>query len=246
MKGSKGIQLSALLMAMLLIGMAFVPAVSAQAAQDVGATTSTDCPCSQGVGIADDSGAKVETTELSGVKRNEAMAQALSDKGVLKLREELIKSGYKPSIEKISAIKAATINESGTVATTLVAMPFSGADGNMTAVITFASNELGSAAAAVVVSNGMLTTLGYDSISGEVQIRGIDYCSFCMWAVGGICASITNMGCTAVCALTCRVVPNPAWAVICFGTCWLICNYIVSYDACGNDAEEICEEVGLC
>ncbi|MEA1999856.1 MAG: hypothetical protein U9N61_11125 [Euryarchaeota archaeon] len=100
MKESKGIQLSALLMAMLLIGMVFVPAVGAQTAQDVGVTTSTDCPCSQGIDIADDPGAKVKTTELSGVKRNEVMAQALSDKGILKLREELIKSGYKPSIEK--------------------------------------------------------------------------------------------------------------------------------------------------
>ena len=54
----KGIQLSALLMAMLLIGMAFVPAVGARTAQDVSVATSIDCPCSQGVGIAEDSGAK--------------------------------------------------------------------------------------------------------------------------------------------------------------------------------------------
>ncbi|MEA1895092.1 MAG: halocin C8-like domain-containing protein [Euryarchaeota archaeon] len=242
----KGIQLSALLMAMLLIGMAFVPAVGAQAAQDVGAATSIDCPCSQGIGIADDSGAKVETTELSGVNRNKAIAQALSDKGVLKLREELIKSGYKPSIEKISTTKAATINESGTITTTLVAMPFSGADGDVTAVITFASNELGSAAVAVVISDGMLTTLGYDSISGEVQIRGIDYCSFCMWAVGGICAFIAHQGCGAGCLYICTKVPNPLWAAICYGTCWLTCDYIVAYDKCGSGAAIICEEVGLC
>ena len=245
MEQSKGIQLSALLMAMLLIGMAFVPAVGAQAAQDVSAATSIDCPCSQGVGIADDSGAKVETTELSGVKRNKAIAQALSDKGVLKLREELIKSGYKPSIEKISAIKAATINESGTIATTLVAMPFSGADGNMTAVITFASNELGSAAAAVVVSNGMLTTLGYDSISGEVQMR-VDYCGFCMWSVDKICGFIAGKSCTAGCAALCLRVPNPAWVVICYGTCYILCRYVVAEEACSWGSEVLCEGVGLC
>ena len=220
MKESKGIQLSALLMAMLLIGMAFVPAIGAQAAQDVGAATSIDCPCSQGIDIADDSGAKVETTELSGVNRNKAIAQALSDKGVLKLREELIKSGYKPSIEKISAMKFAMVNESGgTITSTLVAMPFSGKDENETAVISFAYNELGSTAAAVVVSNGMFTTLGYDSISGTVQILKSEFWS-CMTecicdAEPATCMLILS-GCFAVCG-SCIAVPNPWSCAACAG-----------------------------
>ena len=245
MEQSKGIQLSALLMAMLLIGMAFVPAVGAQAAQDVGAATSIDCPCSQGIDIADDSGAKVETTELSGANRNKAIAQALSDKGVLKLREELIKSGYTPSIEKTSAMKATTMNESGTITSTLVAMSFSGKNENETAVITFVSNELGSAAVAAVVSNGMLTILGYDHISGEVQIRGI-VCDFCMWAVSKICAFIATAGCASGCAALCLKVPNPLWVVICWGTCMIICEFVIAYEACNWTTAQVCEGAGLC
>ena len=250
MKSRNGMRIISVFMTLLLVSAMAMPAMActpyAQPAQDGGAATSIGCPCSEGIDIVDDSDVKVETTELSGMEKNKAIAQALSDKSVLKLRKELIKSGYKPSIEKISATKAATINESGTITTTLVAMPFSGADGNVTAVITFASNELGSAAVAVVISDGMLTTLGYDSISGEVQILSIDYCSFCMWAVGGICAVIAHKGCGAGCLYVCTKVPNPLWAAICYGTCWLICDYIVAYDKCGSGAAIICEEVGLC
>lgn len=228
MEQSKGIQLSALLMAMLLIGMAFVPAVGAQAAQDVSAATSIDCPCSQGVGIADDSGAKVETTELSGVKRNKAIAQALSDKGVLKLREELIKSGYKPSIEKISAMKFAMANESGTITSTLVAMPFSGKDENETAVISFVYNELGSAAAVVVVSNGMFTTLGYDSISGTVQILETGFWSCvtdCVCAAEPAACTLILAGCVGACG-SCAAAPTPWNCIPCAG-CLLAFGYCV-------------------
>lgn len=61
-------------------------------------------------------------------------------------------------------------NESGTISSTLIGMPFSGKDENETAVISFTYNELGSTAAAVVISNGIITVLGYDSVSGTLQI----------------------------------------------------------------------------
>lgn len=102
-------------------------------------TPTMACPagtdCSQTGTLADDSGAKVKATKLSGVDLNEAKAKALSDEGVLKLREELIKSGYKPSIENISAKKFTMENESGAITSTLVGMPLSGKDENDTAVI---------------------------------------------------------------------------------------------------------------
>mgnify|MGYP000992890219 CR=1 FL=1 len=113
----------------------------------------------------------MKATKLSGVDLNEATAKALSDEDVLKLREELIKSGYKPSIENISVEKLTMENESGTISSTLIGMPFSGKDEIETAVISFTYNELGSTAAAVVIiSNGIITVLGYDSVSGTLQI----------------------------------------------------------------------------
>lgn len=65
----KGIKLGAIFAIMLLISMAFVPFVGAQTAQDVDETTWIDCPCSQGVGIANDSGANIDVIELSGAEK---------------------------------------------------------------------------------------------------------------------------------------------------------------------------------
>ncbi|WP_292373033.1 hypothetical protein [Methanosarcina sp. UBA411] len=135
-------KISGVFMMMLVVGMVLVtPAIACPCSQDG--------PCSKDADSADESGAKVKATKLSGVDLNEATAKALSDEDVLKLREELIKSGYKPSIENISAEKFTMENESGTISSTLVGMPFSGKDENETAVISFTYNDLGSTAAAV-------------------------------------------------------------------------------------------------
>ncbi len=169
MKIRNGMRIISVLMTLLLVSAMAMPAMAcapyAQPAQDGGAATSIGCPCSEGIDIIDDSDVKVETAELSGMEKNKAIAQALSDKSVLELRKELIKAGYKPSMKETSAVEGTTTNDDGTITTTIVAMPFSGENENDTAAITFASNELGTAAIAGVLSNGMITMLGYDRTS---------------------------------------------------------------------------------
>lgn len=181
-------------MMMLVVGMVLVtPTMACPAGTD----------CSQTGTLADDSGAKVKATKLSGVDLNEAKAKALSDEGVLKLREELIKSGYKPSIENISAKKFTMENESGTITSTLVGMPFSGKDENDTAVISFTYDELESTAAAVVVSNGIFTVSGYDSVSGTVQtLRSShwDCISDCVCDAEPATCTMLLSGCLGACA----------------------------------------------
>jgi len=249
MKSRNGMRIISVLMTLLLVSAMAMPAMActpcAQPAQDGSAATSISCPCSQGINIDDDSDVKVEITELSGVERNKAIAKALSDKSVLELRKELIKAGYKPSMKENSALEGTTTNDDGTITTTIVAMPFSDQNENNTAAITFVSNELGNAAIAAVVSNGMITMLSQNPISGDVQIQSVE-CDICLWAVGGICAFLAVKGCGAGCAALCLKVPNPVWVVACYTVCYLTCNFIVAYEACSWGAGEICEGVGLC
>jgi len=87
MKRNKGMQLSAVLAVMLLISMAFVPFVGAQTAQDVDATTWIDCPCSQGVGIADDSSANVDVIEWSGAEKEKFIDIGGTNKKVYQANE---------------------------------------------------------------------------------------------------------------------------------------------------------------
>jgi len=249
MKSRNGMRIISVLMTLLLVSAMAMPAMActpyAQPAQDGGAATSIGCPCSQGINIDDDSDVTVETAELSGVERNKAIAQALSDESVLELRKELIKAGYKPSMKETSAVEGTTTNDDGTITTTIVAMPFSGQNKNDTAAITFVSNELGNAAIASVVSNGMITMLSHNPISGDVQIQSLE-CDLCIWAVGFICKNIVGGQCGEVCLLACLKVPNPLWVAICYGTCYVVCKYIVVKNACSWAAGEVCEGAGLC
>jgi hypothetical protein len=239
---NKGMQLGAVLAAMLILSMAFVPAVSAQAVQKEEVNVATS-GCQQG--INDDPNVKVETKELTGDEKNKAIAQALSDKSVTGLRQKLVVMGFKPSIANISVIEGKTTNESGTITTLIVGMPFDSKNKNESAIITYASNELGNAAAAGILSNGMRTILGYDSLSGEVQIQGV-VCDFCMWAFTGVCAFITNQGCSSGCTALCLRVPNPLWVVTCYVSCRLLCSFVISYGACNWGADAACKGAGLC
>ncbi|NOR48182.1 MAG: hypothetical protein GQ533_09100 [Methanosarcinaceae archaeon] len=249
MKTRNGMRIISVLMTLLLVSAMAMPAMacmpSAQPTQDGDGSTSIGSPCSQGINIGDDSDVKVETTELSGMERNKAIAQALSDKSVLELRKELIKAGYKPSMKETSAVEGTTTNDDGTITTTIVGMPFSGKNENDTAVITFVSNELGNVAIASVVSNGMIMILNHDPISGDVQIQSLE-CDICLWAVSGICNFLANKACSSGCATLCLTVPNPLWVAVCFTVCYVTCRYIVAQNACNWGAGEVCEGVGLC
>ena len=73
---NKGMQLGAMLVVMLLMSMAFVPAVNANAVQDVDIATSIDCPCSQGEDLADcgcSGECDITTVQLSGSEANKAI-----------------------------------------------------------------------------------------------------------------------------------------------------------------------------
>ncbi len=242
-------KISGLFMIMLVVGMILVtPALACppnvQTEQD-SSNKLTDCPaCSLSSEYANYSDAKVETIELSEKEQKKATAEALSDESVSKLRDELIKLGYVSSIEEIYTMKSTTTTENETVTTTIVTMPFNGTN-NDSAVIVFASNELGNAAMAGVANNGELTVLQYDSVTDQVQITGLS-CDFCMWAVGEICDLISAYGCKQVCTIIATRIPHPAWIAFTGVTCWALCSFIVSYKACNWATSEVCEGAGLC
>ncbi len=237
-------------MMMLIVGMTLVtPALACppnvQTEQD-SSNTLTDCPaCSLSSEYANYSDAEVETIELSKKEQKKATAEALSDESVSKLREKLIKLGYVSSIEEIYTMRATTSTENETVTTTIVTMPFNGTNENNSAVIVFASNELGNAAMAGVANNGELTILQYDSITDQVQVRGLA-CDFCTWAVGKICNYLADGSCGYACAQIALKIPNPAWAVFTGVTCYLLCDFIVTYEACNWATSNVCQEAGLC
>jgi len=237
-------------MIMLVVGMILVtPAMACspnvQAEQD-SSNTSTDCPaCSLSSEYAEYSDAKVETIELSEKEQKKAIAQAFSDKSVSKLRDELTKSGYVSSIEEFNVSRATTITENETVTTTLVAIPFDGTNENESAVIVFASNKLGSAAVAGVQSDGEITILQYDSVEDQVQIRGAA-CDFCLWAALKICNYLADGSCAYACGQIALKVTYPPWIAILWVTCYIVCDFVVTYEACNWSSSEICQEAGVC
>lgn len=246
---SKVRKISGLFMMMLVVGMMLVTPVMAcppnvQTEQE-GSNTSTDCPACSLNSDYTNSDAEVEAIELSEKEQKIAIAQALSDKSVSKLRDELAKSGYISSIEEIDVLGVTTTTESETVTSTVVTMPFNGTNENESAVIVFASNELGTAAAAGVRSNGEITVFQYDSVNDQVQVKGLS-CDFCMWAVGKICDYLATGSCAYACAQIALKIPNPAWAVFTGVTCYLLCDFIVAHEACNWATSEICQEAGLC
>lgn len=234
-----------------------VPVVSAQSVQQAVENDSANVAVPQGCGLCsqsaggcsegqvNDSNVTVEGREITGEEKNKNIAQAFSDKGVQGLRKELVKMGFKPSVENISVIETKTTNESGTITSLIVAMPYNGKDKNDSAVITFVSNELGTAAVAAVISNGMLSVVNYDAVTeGTVTIMSLE-CDLCQWLAMELCRIGTGAGCNWGCAYLCARVPNPLWIAICYVVCWPICRYVVGY-GCVGTGFEMCQGAGLC
>lgn len=124
-------------------------------------------------------------------------------------------------------------NESGTISSTLIGMPFSGKDENEAAVISFTYNELGSTAAAVVISNGIITVLGYDSVSGTLQIvrSGFQDCvTDCVCDSEPATCLMVLGDCVGACG-SCYAAPNPLTCVSCAG-------YLAGFGYCVWDCLE--------
>jgi len=247
---SKARKISGFFMIMLVVGMILVtPAMACppkvQTEQE-DSNTSTDCSdCSLNLEDAN-SDTKVEAIELSETERKKATAQALSDKSVSKLREELVKSGYILSTEDFNVSRATTITENETITTTIVAMPFKGTNENESAVLVYSSNELGSASVAGVRSNdGEITILQYDSVEDQVQIKGAA-CDLCMWAALKICDYLAQGSCTYACGKLAVKLKVPAWIAVFWVTCYLVCDFVVAYEACNWSSSEICQGAGVC
>lgn len=86
---------------------------------------------------------------------------------------------------------------------------------------TFTYDELGSTAAAVVVSNGIFTVLGYDSVSGTVQtLRSSywDYITDCICDSAPASCTMVVSGCLGACGacIAARTISNCLPCAGCF------------------------------
>lgn len=94
MKKIKGMQLGAVLAAMLIVSMAFVPAVSAQAVDIAPAETNdknTSCGCTGNGGCK---GVVGEPKEISGPEKDKWIDKALKNKGFKEIQKQLEKDGF--------------------------------------------------------------------------------------------------------------------------------------------------------
>ncbi len=156
MNGNIGMRACSVLLAVLLVSVGVVPAMACEPLEP---GTCPGCSFIESDGVADDSNTVVSSDELAGDMKNAAIAQALSDTAVQRLRDELLGDGFALSTEQIRVIRGVTTNESMTVTTTLVTIPLTKTASDEKAFLVFASNELGKDARAVVAHDGMVSYL---------------------------------------------------------------------------------------
>ena len=244
MNGNIGMRALSALFAVLLVSAGVVPAMACKPLEP---GTCTDYSFTGSKGIADDSNIVVSSDELTGDAKNAAIAQALSETAVQRLRDGLLRDGFSLSTEQIQAIKGVTTNESMTVTTTLVTMPFIKEASDEKAFLVFASNELGSEARAVVAHDGMISYLRYDpAVVGLTEDDDGLVCDFCLYAFSRICGFIADTGCGVGCFNLCIKPTHPLIIVGCAGACALACDYFVAHGACNWGAQQACEGAGLC
>jgi hypothetical protein len=231
------------LLAVLLVSVATVPAMACEPLEP---GTCPGCSFIKSDGVANDSTTVVSSDELTGDAKNAAIAEALSDTAVRHLKDALLGDGFTLSTEQIRVISGVTTNESMTVTTTLVTTHLTKTASDEKAFLVFASNELGKDARAVVAHDGMVSYLRYDPMGGgQTRDDGV-VCDFCMWAVPGVCSGLVSGACAEVCGALCLKPMHPAFIVICAGSCFVLCEFLVAYEACNWNARLACEGAGLC
>lgn len=205
--------------------------------------------------VNDAAGKVVSISEIRGAERDLLVKKALSNKGTQQISSEFEKSGFVIDDKGVKVIQATTRLENDTIISYLVSIPLVMKEGNskevknkQAAVVTYVSNRFGEAAVANVISQDGISIKIYDNDTGRVLSIGSIACDFCQWAVGGLCAwFITDKkACPLAYARLCARVPNPLWFAICGGSCWVICNYLVTYKACSWGAYNVCKAVRLC
>ncbi len=244
MKRRTGMRAFSALFAVLLVSMGVVPVMACNPLEP---GNCTGYSFTESSGVVDDSNIVVSSDELTGDVKNAAIAQALSDTAVQRLRDGLLRDGFILSTKQIQAIKGVTTNESMTVTTTLVTMPFIKEASDEKAFLVFASNELGSEARAVVAHDGMISYLRYDpAVVGLTEDDDGLVCDFCLYAFSRICGFIADTGCGVGCFNLCIKPTHPLIIIGCAGACALACDYFVAHGACNWGAQQACEGAGLC
>jgi len=170
---------------------------------------------------------QIEQEKITGKERNKAIAKAFADKGVQRLRKELIETGF-----KLKEIKASKIKLDGEVKIVVTVFLERGKD---LAVLSYAGAD--NVFAGVVVDK-RLTVIKYDPISGQsnvIVILGLyELCvDLCKYA----CFVGCDVGCSSLCSGT-------GWfAPICIlVVCPLLCGYIAEY-GCGPGCNWLCDQV---
>jgi len=243
MKLKHGMKYLSILMVAMFMSAVIAPVMACNPLDPDGCSV---CPFATNDGMVDSTGVEFSSSELTGEERNVAVAEALADTSINNLMDELLENSYTPSPDKIKASTGVATNESMTVTTTLVAIPFTKVGSSGKAYLVFATNELGKAAQAVVAHDGMVSYLRYDPAAANTEEDSGVVCDFCKWAVGSVCSSLATTGCGVACTTLCLKPMHPAFIVICAGSCLILCEFLVAYEACNWGAQEACEGAGLC
>lgn len=161
MRKSKRMQLGAMLTVMLLVSMAFVPAVNA----NVVGEDLADCGCSGEYDIT--------AVQLSGSEANKAIVDTLKNDKVKELRNELIERGYTPMVndaEVVLKVTATNGNVTDEVISTMI--PFKSQSGEGNATIAYMMSNGEEDAQAIIQNGQVLTVIKGDDVytSGPASV----------------------------------------------------------------------------
>ncbi len=147
----------------------------------------------------------VTIIELTGKEKNKAIAEALKNDKVKKLKKELIKQGYKPNIKEAKVVKVLLFlsNYSHEIEIIGVIIPFKSKITNETREIIYAYN-LETNSYSVVITGGCILT-----------------CLACAGAAASCiaCAASCAGGATIPACIYCLLSRCPAAAIVCLQCC---------------------------
>ncbi|MDW7728140.1 MAG: hypothetical protein SCH70_13755 [Candidatus Methanoperedens sp.] len=208
MKQIKGMQLGAVLAAMLIL-IATIAVPVAVAETNTGTSTGTGCgTCGDqnsesGCGCCGDTGIiSLTGQELNGSLKNKAVATALAYPEVKDIRQILLDKGFRPSVNDAMAMEITKVNETGTYNTTLVIIPYDREDGVQGSII-FGTGDEGTDAFYI---NG----LNWDCFNRCAGAACIAAVLPCIWACKGV----------LVCSAGCVALFCGSGALGCLYACW--------------------------
>ena len=186
-----------LLMVLLMLSTAVVPAAFASEAtggtgavpQDSGSSVEGGCSgCCGG-------SATITVVELEGSEKNKAIAMALANDDVKKLRQERLDQGYTPKVNEAKAALVQAVLNDSEIELVGVRIPFESKEINKTQEIIFAYNPDTGEVAAIIAESP------WDCVTCTVAILGCGVCIASCVVINAACITCLLLSCVWVAPL---------------------------------------------